>query len=260
MTRKRTTHNKEPQSHDLPVFLEHEEKGPEEEGTKGTGRASTKLIIRRMEEIAPLLVTTQTRQRGRWKQSVVDELEAILREYPLPSMRGECRYGVRPCPYTTCRYHLISKDPREENEKVRPNYPNLESMPMTCSLDLAENVGIITRETENDHAVAAHYLRVTRERSRQLFKQAMEKLRTALEEKGITMSDVEHLFRSGEDTLSDLVAPGSGTVKIRRNVRRQSTDDWPDELDTNALGLIEESSLQDLPSIPEDYGENSLFS
>ena len=260
MTTKRTTSNTDPQSHDLLAYLEHDTPQTDEDAARGAGKRSIRMIARTVEHIAALLVTQETRQRGRWKQSVVDELEAILKEYPIPPVRAECRYGVRPCPHTSCRYHLISKDPREENEKVRPNYPNLESMPMTCALDVAENIGIITREPENDHAMAAHLLRVTRERSRQLFKQGMEKLRAWLEQKGITMADVVHLFRNrGEDTLSDLVSPGSGTVKIRRSVRRQSTAQWPDELDVHSIRMLDDSFLDDLPPPPDDFSDSPLF-
>jgi hypothetical protein len=64
-----------------------------------------------------------------------------------PTTRGECRGGLRPCPFVGCRYHLYLD---EENygkrriSKLLCNFPDLDPLdiPETCALDVAEQGGI----------------------------------------------------------------------------------------------------------------------
>lgn len=60
-----------------------------------------------------------------------------------PRTRGECRGGIRPCPFVSCRYHLFL-DIDEETGEIRLNYPGKEIFELenTCSLDIAEQGGV----------------------------------------------------------------------------------------------------------------------
>jgi hypothetical protein len=59
-------------------------------------------------------------------------------EYWRPSTRGECREGVRPCPFVGCRHHLYLEV--SKGGGLRLNFPELEPHELTesCSLDVAE--------------------------------------------------------------------------------------------------------------------------
>jgi hypothetical protein len=95
-----------------------------------------------------------------------------------PKTRGDCRDGVRPCPWVSCRHHLAldihasSKTRGRENSArgVKLYRGELEDMPHTCSLDAAD-------EGERGlHEIAA-LLGLTRERIRQISDVAISKLR-----------------------------------------------------------------------------------
>jgi hypothetical protein len=89
-----------------------------------------------------------------------------------PRTRGECRDGIRPCPYL-CRHHLAI----EVNEQLGhitflfPDVP-LEEMGETCSLDFAERGGMTLDEV-------GKALGVTRERARQIEEMGIRKVKNA---------------------------------------------------------------------------------
>lgn len=96
-----------------------------------------------------------------------------------PRTRGECRHGVRPCPFVSCRYHLYL-DVNEQNGSIKFNFPHLDpwELEISCALDVAEEGGLTLEE------VGAH-LNLTRERIRQFANWASNRLRAAAEQNGI---------------------------------------------------------------------------
>jgi Sigma-70, region 4 len=83
----------------------------------------------------------------------------------LPATRGDCVDGPRPCPYVSCRHHLYLevKPTTGAVVFVRPDVDvdELERLPDTCSLDVADRGGVTLEEL-------GRQLNVTRERARQL--------------------------------------------------------------------------------------------
>ena len=84
-----------------------------------------------------------------------------------PRIRGECLNGVRPCPWVSCRYHLLwdhnsvlmryRSHQIDEDELVEILF----RMPETCALDVADGGGATLQEI-------ADILKMTRERVRQI--------------------------------------------------------------------------------------------
>lgn len=101
----------------------------------------------------------------------------IIQSAKRPETREDCRGGPRPCPWSSCEAHLkleILKD-----GTIRDNFPGveLEDMPATCWMDIAE-------EGEHTFAEIGVMLNVTEERVRQIFHEATRKspiLRKAFE-------------------------------------------------------------------------------
>jgi len=96
-------------------------------------------------------------------------------EYRRPHTRSECRDGIRPCPFVSCRFHLyLDVNPRTGTLKL--NFPGLEvwEMPFTCALDVSDMGGRTLEEV-------GQILNMTRERVRQLESSALKKIRTAIE-------------------------------------------------------------------------------
>lgn len=80
---------------------------------------------------------------------------------PRPATRGECP-DERPCPWVGCRYHLaIDVDPETGSLKLNHPHLELEDMPHTCALDVAD-LGEQTLD------VVGRLLNVSRERVRQI--------------------------------------------------------------------------------------------
>lgn len=103
-------------------------------------------------------------KRLRVRLTVVDSGESER-----PRTRGECREGIRPCPYVSCRHHLAIDVTRAGS--LRLNYPGVEveEMEHSCSLDLAE-------QHERSHSDIAVILSMSRERVRQIEVDALRKI------------------------------------------------------------------------------------
>lgn len=76
-------------------------------------------------------------------------------ELDRPRTRGECKNGVRPCPYVGCKYHLYL-DVNPGTGSIKLNFPDREPEDMieSCALDVAdqgsstlEEIGFITNLT-----------------------------------------------------------------------------------------------------------------
>ncbi len=89
----------------------------------------------------------------------------------LPASRSECRGGMRPCPFVSCRFHLYL-DVNESTGSIKLNFPDKEPWELSCScaLDVAEQDGGRTLED------VGALLNLTRERARQLESSALQKI------------------------------------------------------------------------------------
>ena len=90
-----------------------------------------------------------------------------------PMTRGECVDGPRPCPWVSCRHHLAYEVSPAGGLKEKFPGLELEQLPQTCSLDVADTGGMAL------DGVGA-LLNVTQERVRQIERSALESFRDAL--------------------------------------------------------------------------------
>jgi hypothetical protein len=78
-----------------------------------------------------------------------------------PKTRADCVGRTRPCPWVSCRWHLLVDVSASGN--VRVNFPDLDldEMPETCTLDVADRGGDTLEGV-------GEIMNLTRERVRQL--------------------------------------------------------------------------------------------
>jgi hypothetical protein len=95
-------------------------------------------------------------------------------EAALPLSRQECRGGIRPCPFVSCRFHLYL-DVNEDTGSIKINFPDKEPWELTCScaLDVAEGGGLTLEDVGS-------LLNLTRERARQVESVALQKIHDVL--------------------------------------------------------------------------------
>jgi hypothetical protein len=106
-------------------------------------------------------------------------------DYDRPKTRAECKDGPRPCPFVSCRHHLLLdvKEPGVRGPGIKMNFPDMgpEDMYATnehgevvtlpsCSLDVAE---------EGNHNLdeVGAFMNLTRERARQIEDELLRKIR-----------------------------------------------------------------------------------
>lgn len=118
----------------------------------------------------------------------------LLENAPLrPQHRRDCLPGgtnsVRPCPWVSCRHHLLLNC---EGERIEELAQEVTELPHTCSLDVAE----ITDETGRSVILSQlePYFGVTRERIRQLELRSVQKLLAGLGRGGFTPQEMARLF------------------------------------------------------------------
>lgn len=113
-------------------------------------------------------------------------------EYRRPKTRRECKDGIRPCPFVSCRYHLYL-DVNPVTGTLKLNFPGMHvwEMPFTCALDVSDMGGRTLEEV-------GQILNMTRERVRQLESTALKRIRAVIEGRDLG-SDQEDL----EDNPSD---------------------------------------------------------
>lgn len=90
-----------------------------------------------------------------------------------PRTRGECAEGPRPCPWVSCRYHLAIEVTPSGGLKMKFPGVELEDMPQTCALDAAD-------EGPKGLDIVGYLTNTTRERARQIEKQAFDSFKSAL--------------------------------------------------------------------------------
>ena len=64
-----------------------------------------------------------------------------------PETRADCKDGIRPCPWVSCKFHLFL-DVNPETGSIKLNFPDLDVWEMrdTCSVDVADRNGITLEE------------------------------------------------------------------------------------------------------------------
>jgi hypothetical protein len=127
-------------------------------------------------------------------------------DYDRPKTRAECEGAERPCPFVSCKHHLYL-DVNTKSGSVKLNFPDLEveDLPETCALDVADRGGLTLEETGD-------VMNLTRERIRQVEIVALEKLKAL---NGIEALDGEIAEYATEDHS---LRTNHGVVKRWRDV------------------------------------------
>jgi len=114
---------------------------------------STKRMTRRELELGRLLYPP-------------DEEPALER----PKTRADCKGGVRPCPFVSCKHHLYL-DVSAKTGAIKLNFPDLEPWQLeeSCALDVADRDGTTLENV-------GRIMNLTRERIRQVEVKALAKL------------------------------------------------------------------------------------
>lgn len=117
----------------------------------------------RAETLSVKVMARQARALSR-EPKPVDALaaEELAPLPPRPRTRGECCDGPRPCGFVGCRHHLYL-DVNPATGSIKINYPGVgpEQLPESCSLDVADQGGVILDKV-------GQLMNVTRERARQM--------------------------------------------------------------------------------------------
>ena len=99
---------------------------------------------------------------------------------PRPKTRAECREGIRPCPWVSCRYHLaVSSDGAGMRERHDVEHLATTTLP-TCALDVAA-------EGPQTLVEIGKAMGTCRERARQVEARALAKARAAAEAMGFDL-------------------------------------------------------------------------
>jgi hypothetical protein len=100
-----------------------------------------------------------------------------------PRTRADCKEGIRPCPFVTCKHHLYL-DVSSRTGSIKLNFPDLEveEMKESCVLDVADRGAAKLDEM-------AEVMNLTRERIRQLGVSALERLHGDLAVQGWVEGD-----------------------------------------------------------------------
>lgn len=97
--------------------------------------------------------------------------EELQRERP--KTRGDCKDGPRPCPYLSCRFHLLLEV--TPSGSIALPLVDLDDVADTCALDVADRGGMTLE-------AVGSLLGVTRERVRQIEVKVLAEIGIKLEE------------------------------------------------------------------------------
>lgn len=111
-----------------------------------------------------------------------------LPQHNRPITRGDCVEGPRPCPFTSCRYHLFLDVTPAGSIKMHfaGEEEALAQMEETCALDVADKGGM-------GMDTIGKYFNVTGARIQQEVSEALKKMRVDCESKGIDIMDLLHV-------------------------------------------------------------------
>lgn len=141
-----------------------------------------------------------------------------MRRLILPTTRGECAGGSRPCPHIRCRYHLIL------DRSAAKGVPSLEDLTETCALDVAD---------QGEHSLEdiGEILGLTRERVRQIEEKAQDKLKRLLLrlERGIKPLATPGRGQSAWQTPGASEGPLRGRKRMRRKKKAKRVKQTCDE-------------------------------
>ncbi len=87
-----------------------------------------------------------------------------------PQTRGECANGPRPCPWVSCRYHLLLTVMGGGALRLDHGHDDPGQLAESCALDVADRGGITLEEV-------GEILSLTRERIRQIERGGLVRLR-----------------------------------------------------------------------------------
>ncbi len=140
----------------------------EEVSSEGANPAAPKLRQKRRTRMRSKTIAPRRLSKEELKMR---DLFPVLQDFDRPTSRGECKEGMRPCPYVSCKHHLYL-DVNTETGSIKLNFPDLEVQEMaeTCSLDVADKGGITLEEV-------GEILNLTRERIRQVEVRGLLKLK-----------------------------------------------------------------------------------
>ena len=136
--------------------------------TNNTAQTAEKAKKRRSKTISGRTLTQREVLEGKALQEWMD----IRR----PRTRGDCRDGLRPCPFVGCKYHLYL-DVNPDTHSIKKNFPHKDVWELddTCALDVAERGGLTLEEV-------GELLNLTRERIRQMEAVGVKRLSMNIEE------------------------------------------------------------------------------
>lgn len=115
--------------------------------------------------------------------------ENPVHDYDRPQSFGECLEAERgtrqnPCPFVSCKHHLaLEVNPRIGSVKIAHPLTEIEDLPATCALRVADEGGVTLE-------VTAGILGLTRERVRQIEYAALAKIRAAMLREGLALDDL----------------------------------------------------------------------
>ena len=137
----------------------------------GAEPPATSRKVRRRERRSRMRSKTIAMKRLTKEELRISELLPLGVEDVMPTSRGECKEGQRPCPWVSCKYHLYL-DVNPDTGSIKLNFPDLEvwEMQETCSLDVADKAGITLEEV-------GVIMNLTRERVRQVEVRGLLKLK-----------------------------------------------------------------------------------
>lgn len=113
-------------------------------------------------------VSLRSLKRERRSLPIVDDEGLEGPDESAPAARRDCRGGIRPCPWVSCRFHLYL-DVNPNTGSIKLNFPDLEpwELKTSCALDVAEEGE--GRSLED----LGRLMNVTRERARQIERGAL---------------------------------------------------------------------------------------
>lgn len=157
-----------------------------------------------------------------------------------PSTRAECFSGPRPCPWITCRHHLLL-DVRNDGV-VRVNFPDgPESMLATCALDMADD-GPRTLDQ------VSILMGMSRERIRQIEEQALVKLRYEIRRDDMGYEGTETEAQDAALVREEFAARQESIETQRRKAARIATREARQE--SRRLDSIERAALLEGIDLP----------